>query len=514
MQIFGFVALLITLGPALTYPSGWDELVYHIELPRRWLTISSFSIQNDLPYSALPSLPEVICWLVAPIEHLVAPRLLVWVMWVNGILLFRELLTGIVSRATAEVLVWSVAASRVSLMISANFYVESFLWADTAALCYLLLAPKSINHRSVYVAGVILGAAVVTKMTAIGLAAFLPVAWWLVRSSKTLPAHQVVFSLCIAFLFALPFYLRAWMHCGNPFSPYFAEWFTTDPATVLNSEFHHELATGNFGIPGWQGFAAAPFALAFAREVCDGTFGIQWIVVLACCVLAGKNAPRIASQREVIAALVLCVALYVLWFVSSQQARFAVSLLMLATFACASFIDALKLRARRAVLVCIGVLTTLSVPWTNSGYYLDSWLCVLKIFSPIDYIRDGVGDSYTELAAYLYSEIPRDAKVVTLFEHRLAYLPPGVEIATPYFQTKYFTPPEIPSSSERILEHLKEQGVKYVVLTLTPVGPDVSQRFIDAQQEWFRGIDECLSSGGLKVVWRSEHHVVTEVASD
>lgn len=187
---------------------------------------------------------------------------------------------------------------------------------------------------------------------------------------------------------------------------------------------------------------------------------------------------------------------------------------MLATFACASFIDALKLRARRAVLVCIGVLTTLSVPWTNSGYYLDSWLCVLRIFSPIDYIRDGVGDSYTELAAYLYSEIPRDAKVVTLFEHRLAYLPPGVEIATPYFQTKYFAPPEIPSSSERILEHLKEHGVKYVVLTLTPAGPDVSQRFIDAQQEWFRGIDECLSNGGLKVVWRSEHHVITEVASD
>lgn len=295
-QIFGSLALIVTLGPALTYPSGWDELVYHIELPRRWLTISSFSIQNDLPYSALPSLPEVICWLVAPIEHLVAPRLLVWVMWVNGILLFRELLTGIVSRATAEVLVWSVAASRVSLMISANFYVESFLWADTAALCCLLLAPKSINHRSVYVAGVIVGAAVATKMTAIGLAAFLPVAWWLVRSSKTLPAHRVVFSLCIAFLFALPFYLRAWMHCGNPFSPYFAEWFTTDPAIVLNSEFHHELAAGNFGIPGWQGFAAAPFAIAFAREVYDGTFGIQWIVVLACCVLAGKNATRIASQ--------------------------------------------------------------------------------------------------------------------------------------------------------------------------------------------------------------------------
>ena len=275
-QMLGSLALIITLGPALTYPAGWDELVYHIELPRRWLDLSSLSVQGDLPYSALPSLPEIICWLVAPIERLVAPRFLGWVMWVNGVLLFRELLLGIVSRTTAEVLVWAIAASRVSLMISANFYVESFLWADTAALCYLLLIPKSINHRSLYIAGVIVGAAVATKMTAIGLAIFLPVAWWLVRASKTLPAHQVVFSLCIALSFALPFYLRTWVQCGNPFSPYFADWFTADPAILLNSEFHHELAAGNFGIQGWQGFVAAPFALAFAREVYDGTFGIQW----------------------------------------------------------------------------------------------------------------------------------------------------------------------------------------------------------------------------------------------
>ena len=238
------------------------------------------------------------------------------------------------------------------------------------------------------------------------------------------------------------------------------------------------------------------------------------VVVLACCVLAGKNAVRIATQKEVTAAIVLCVALYALWFVSSQQARFAVSLLMLGAFVCASYIDALKLRVKRALLILLGVLTMFSLPWSNSGYYLDSWLCVLKVFSPIDYIRDGVGDSYTELAAYLHSEIPRDAKVVTLFEHRLAYLPPGVEIATPYFQTKYFAPPEIPSSSERILEQLKQHGVKYVVLTLTPAGPDVSQRFIDAQQNWFRGIDECLANGNLKVVWRSEHHAVTEVVGD
>ncbi len=522
-QVLGLFALLITLGPALAYPSGWDELVYHVELPRRWLNFNSLSVQGDLPYSALPSLPEIICWLVAPIEHLVAPRLLGWVTWVNGILVFRESLRRVASVATAEVLVWAVVASRVSLMISANFYVESFLWADTAALCSLLLFPKAIERRSFYVAGVVVGAALATKMTAIGLAAFLPVAWWLMQSRKILTVRQVLFGLWIALLFAFPFYLRAWVLCGNPFSPYFAGWFTADRATQLTSEFHHELAVGNFGIPGWLGFIAAPIALAFAREVYDGTFGIQWLAVLVLCGLAcralvgraaGRRAAATGKRTEVIAAFILCGLLYVVWFVSSQQARFAVSLLMVAVFACAHYIDELKHGARRALLVCISVLTIVSVPWTNSGYYLDSWLCVLRVFAPIDYIRDGVGDSYTELAVYLHTEVPRDSKVVTLFEHRLAYLPPGVEIATPYFQSKYFTQAAIPASTDYILEQLRQQRVKYVVLTMTPAGPDVSQRFIAAQQEWFRGIDSSIASGELKVIWRSENHAVAEVVGE
>ncbi|MFO0088969.1 MAG: hypothetical protein ACK52L_24125 [Pirellula sp.] len=518
-KICGIFGVLITLGPALTYPSGWDELVYHVELPRRWLNERFLSVYSDLPYSALPSLPEVICWSVAPIEHLVAPRLIGWVMWVNGVLLFRESLRTVASAITAEVLVWAVVASRVSLMISANFYVESFLLADTAALCSILLVPKTMDRRSLHVAGLVLGGAIATKLIAIGLAAFLPVACWVVWSRSTVAVRHFVFSLCIAILFASPFYLRAWILCGNPFSPYFAGWFCSDPAMLLMSDFHHELAVGNFGISGWQGFLAASFALAFARELYDGSFGMQWIALLACCgfacyALTNKRSSLIAKQKELTAAFMLCGVLYTLWFVSSQQSRFAVSILMLAAFASAIYMEELKHQTKRALLFCVGILTMFSVPWSNSGYYLDSWLCVLKVFSPIDYIRDGVGDSYTALAIYLHSEVPHEDKIVTLFEHRLAYLPLGVEIATPYFQTKYFAPPQIPTSAQSIMEHLREHEVKYLVLTPTPAGPDVSTRFIDAQQEWFRGIDECIASDKLKVVWRSENHVVAQVSWD
>ena len=81
VAIFG----LLTLGPALNYPTGWDELVYHSVLPRRWMADGWPAFYVDIPYSGFPSLVEILCWLVAPLESIVMPRLFVWVCCVFGI---------------------------------------------------------------------------------------------------------------------------------------------------------------------------------------------------------------------------------------------------------------------------------------------------------------------------------------------------------------------------------------------------------------------------------------------
>ena len=65
---------LLTLGPALCIPDGWDELVYHHELPKRWQRDGWLAIYPDLPYSGFPSLAETLFWLVNPIEGVIVPR--------------------------------------------------------------------------------------------------------------------------------------------------------------------------------------------------------------------------------------------------------------------------------------------------------------------------------------------------------------------------------------------------------------------------------------------------------
>ncbi len=130
----------------------------------------------------------------------------------------------------------------------------------------------------------------------------------------------------------------------------------------------------------------------------------------------------------------------------------------------------------------------------------------------MDYIRDGVTDSYTELALFLHESIEPDAQIISLFEHRLAYLPRRVEIGTPFFQVKYFRN-AAEQTADNLMVELRAHNVDYVVLTTNPLGPDVSSNRIADQQRWFQNIDQCIANGQLNVIWKSEQHAVASVAN-
>src|SRR4051794_10965399 len=113
-----------TLGPALCYPTGWDELVYHQVLPRRWQADGWPAVYADLPYSGFPSLGEILFWLLSPLDSAIAPRLLVWVSWLLGLALVYRLLLRRLAATSAITILLAFAVSETALMISANCYVE------------------------------------------------------------------------------------------------------------------------------------------------------------------------------------------------------------------------------------------------------------------------------------------------------------------------------------------------------------------------------------------------------
>ncbi len=506
------VAILFTLGPALTYPSGWDELTYHMELPRRWSTASQMSVFNDLPYSALPSLLEAIFTLTYPIEWLVTPRLIVWVLWVHGMAIFYEALKQLCAPATAAVLTLAMVASPMSLMISANCYVETLIWANVAGILWLGLkeSPQPAHDwQRASLIGLLIGGAMAVKMTSVGILC-LPLL--LASTRQHFNYRHAAIALLMALGMAAPFYLRTWLQTGNPVSPFYASLFTSEPRPLQCSQYHHDLASTNFGMHGIPGLVVSPFALAIANEIYDGTLGCQWLGLLFLVVIASVRALQPSRPHRsvlVLAATASCL-FYALWFLTSQQVRFAIPLIMVVMLAAAIGIESYTVKARSYWRIAIVGLTLISLPWSHAGYYLDSWLCVLKVRTPVDYIRDGVSDSYAELTIEMHERLPTDAKIISLFEHRLAYMPAGVEIATPYFQTKYFADPAA-ETPESFLAELHTHNIQYVVLTTNPLGPDISARHIESQQQWFRNVDACLANGQLKVVWKSEFHAIASV---
>ena len=198
---------LLTLGPALAYPTGWDELVYHNVLPRRWRADGWPAFYPDLPYSGFPSACEILLWLIAPLESVLAPRLFIWSCWIVGLTLMGRMIRRRVDGLTTVALVLAFAVSPTTLMASANCYVESFLLMNVAALMFVLgtkyqtgLTGRSqetseFQRASPLLLGVLAGGSAAVKLTGLSVI-LLPLLWYAGGAVREANSCPTVFPFC------------------------------------------------------------------------------------------------------------------------------------------------------------------------------------------------------------------------------------------------------------------------------------------------------------------------------
>jgi hypothetical protein len=521
--------LLITLGSALSYPTGWDELVYHHELPKRWLAGGWPAFYSDLPYSGFPSLGEILFWLMAPIEHVIAPRLLTWICWIIGLVLVYRLLRRRLRGASAAVMTLCFAGSSTLLLISANCYVETIQMMNFAGMLLVLGAGKRgrnrigvADWRKPVVVGVLAGGAAAVKLTGLPIV-IVPLIYYaseLLRRQPRFAAigHAAAPYLIIALVIACPFYLRPWYLTGNPFYPYYAQFFSQDPERLEMSRYHHALGAA-FGVHGPAGFVAGPVLLAFDQQLYDGTFGWQSPIFVALALLALWQARRSQSRLFVAADAALFCLLYCFWFLTAQQARFAIPAILSLTLLAAAGLRKLRGRQRQVVLAAIVTAAAISAPWRTAGHYFGSWLSVSGIISRADYVNELTAPpraadehEYLPLILTIAEKTPPDARLLVLFEHRSFYIPRQCTIGTPFFQEAVFTPPEPFSDPARIMEILRNDGISHVVMAKKPLGPDRAGQWFDRFDPLLAGIAECAKQGKLRGIWESNLYIVFEVA--
>lgn len=519
------VAAFLTLGPSLTLPAGWDELVYHMPLPLRWLASSRPEVYGDLPYSAFPSLAETLFWLMGPIDSLIAPRLVSWSACLMAIVLLEGHLRRILSPAAALGLTVAFAISPAVLLVGANCYVESFQLLSLAAWLPFVLRDCSGDEagspRERVCEGILIGGAAAVKLNGLVWLLF-PVLFELLRNRTREPHStdpppsparsrllRLGLTLAVALAVCAPFYLRPWRATGNPFSPYFAELFSSDAAEVETSRYHHALAS-SFGVRSLATFVTAPILLAWNDRLYDGSFGWQSLLLLA---LAGwALVSRLRGERTAALPLAaVALLLYGAWYATAQQARFLVPAALVVTLLAGAGWSRLGAGAQAWCPALLVAASLASLPWRTAGYYLASWETLAGHWTWSEAVDDGTDSRYVPLVQALADRTPPEARLLLVFEHRTLYLPRPAEIGTPFFQAKYRLL-EAASSPARLAESLRRGGFTHLVLARSPIGPDQGADWWDRTEPLLRTIEQGIAGGTFRTLWESETHLILEPA--
>jgi len=527
MWIAASLLLLLTLGPALAFPAGWDELVYHMTLPRRWLASGEPAVYADLPYSAFPSLAETLFWLMGPIDSLIAPRLLSWSATLLAIGLLADLLRRTLPSAAALGLTFAFALSPAVLLVSANCYVESFQLLNLAAWFSLALAPAETppafrrSRRDAIAQGVLIGGAAAVKLNGlVWLALPILAAVFRPRPSEIASRPEglatpirsqgmpLLLTLIVAVVVCAPFYVRPWLATGNPFSPYFAEWFSSDPARLETSRYHHAIA-GAFGVRSAATFLAAPVLLAWNDRLYDGSFGWQGLFVLGLAGVAVLARRRSSAGNAAPPILAVAIVLYGAWYATAQQARFLVPAALATTLLAGQGWSLLGTRLQIWTVPLLVGASLVSLPWKTAGYYLGSWETLAGRWTWSEYVDDGTDYRYVPLVQAVAERTPPEARLLLLFEHRGLYLPRPAVIGTPFFQEGDILSGHSGSPDE-LREGLVREGFTHLVLARSPIGPDRALDWWERTEPVLRTIELAMANGTLRTVWESESHLILE----
>ena len=473
-------ALLIVLVPlivlsigAFQYPASWDECVYQLAVPRRWLADGRVLLYRDLPYSGFPMLPQFLYVPMMRFGGFAAVKLLIY----GGTACFFASLTllacGGVRRNLSGACIFAgsflIAPLMVHVLISG--YAEPLMGALLAAGLLLVdAALKAPGNRTDSVGfaaacGILAGAMAAIKLTG-GFAGAALMLYILFRKRRGHARFILIFVIAGA-LFAALFYQRPWIASGNPCYPYFGRFFGSPDA--MTSGFHYQLGKAKFADYSLVAIILFLPGLTFPAlsRMFDGVYGLQLLLWTGLVLVALWCRPK-----RLFPAVLILSFLGFAWFASSPQARFLIPALAFLALAVRDAFPLVRGRAGRIFLWAAVAFSLFSFP---PAVYRSYGANLRATASGGDGRRDVLygrtGDGMLPAVDILRDRLADGGKCLLVLEERTLYFPRGCEIGTPFFQDKYFPGGKIPDA-DGLLKLLDGGGFSCLYVCLPDRNPD------------------------------------------
>lgn len=234
----GFAAATASFVSALAPPTAGDALCYHLELPKEFLAAGRLVVPPDDDNAVYPLLTEM--WFVwgLAVDGPVTAQLLHWVC-------------GLLTAGTAAIAAWpivgragAIAVANLVLVVpginnqmTAPLNDVALAMLCTAAFAAWCRACDAPSRKAFAVVGLLLGGALGVKYTA--LVFVVAAAGAACRSLTVEPRRRrelgqgLAVAAGVALLTAAPWYVRAYVHRGDPVYPFLSAQTTTESPSAF-----------------------------------------------------------------------------------------------------------------------------------------------------------------------------------------------------------------------------------------------------------------------------------------
>ena len=457
--IFWFLIIWIGAG-ALVPPFGTDAIAYHLSLPQAFLRMRRIDWIPDDVNSLFPFFMGSLFTLALALRDEIVAQLFHWGLGVT----LAVSVSGFFSRFF-DSRKWGRIAAIFLILTPGIFNEMRTSLVDVGWACYgfmsfyaLAVARSHEGKGWPWLSFIFLGATMGVKYLAVlsVSATFCVLMVWAFRSKWTFGkifGWTLVMGV-IGMVVSGYWYFKAYQVHGNPFYPYFNQFFGLKPflvGTHAPGEYAHKAGMGR----SLSSLFLLPFNLTLFPARFDGwreQIGSAYLVFLP---FAFRGA-----WTEIRQGMVIYIAIFTLgWFWLGQVTRFLYPALPFLTLLIVSGIFFYS-RNRKPVFIFSLLALVLTINGLILTYHSRESLAYLAGFESKDAFLLKRERSYN-IAKFVRENLPKDAKILNCEETRMFYFARNLVREAGYrFRTKY----DRTEGLEPVLNRLKEEGFTHLLI--------------------------------------------------